>query len=126
MATTSVPPIPPDVAQQQAPPPLQQYAENAARQGPEAGAGAATGPKASMQFVLKKMASIANDMGEVAKVLAVEKPALMPVVTRAAGMLKMIEKEAQQSLQGQGSPMSGSEPAQAAMSMPEGPEAMGA
>lgn len=124
MATTATPPLSPDVTQQQAPP-LQRYAEGAAQQ--SAGAGGASGPQASMQFVLQKMQSISKDMMDVAKVLSIEKPALMPIVTRAAGMMKMIEKEAQQSLQGQGSPMStGSEPAQTAMSMPEGPEAMGA
>jgi hypothetical protein len=101
---------------------MQQYAEGAMR---EQG-GAMQGPQASMQFVMQKLQSIANDLGEVAKVLSTEKPSVMPVITRAAGMLKLIEQEVQKSSQGPGQPMQpGSEPSQAAMSTPEGPGAMG-
>jgi uncharacterized spore protein YtfJ len=119
---TSTPPLPPDVTTQQAPA-AQQYAQQAAQQG----AGAAQqGPQASMQFVLGELKKIADAMGKVAQVLAVEKPVLMPIVTRAAGMLKMIEKQAQESSQGPGAGQgSGSEPPQAAMSAPEGQESLG-
>jgi hypothetical protein len=79
-----------------------------------------------MQFVMQKLQAIANDLGEVAKVVAAEKPAIMPVITRAAGMLKFIEQEIQKSSQGPGQPMQpGSEPPQAAMSAPEDQGAMG-
>jgi uncharacterized spore protein YtfJ len=79
-----------------------------------------------MQFVLGELKKIADSMWKVAQVLAVEKPVLMPIVTRAAGMLKMIEKQAQESSQGQGAPLGpGSEPPQAAMSAPEGQESLG-
>jgi hypothetical protein len=121
--TTATPPLPPDVTNQQAPA-AQQYAQQAAQQ---QGAGAPQqGPQASMQFVLGELKKIADSMGKVAQVLAVEKPVLMPIVTRAAGMLKMIEKQAQESSQGQGAPLGpGSEPPQAAMSAPEGQESLG-
>ena len=121
--TTATPPLPPDVTDQQAPA-AQQYAQQAAQQ---QGAGAAAqGPQASMQFVLGELKKIADSMGKVAQVLAVEKPVLMPIVTRAAGMLKMIEKQAQESSQGPGAPQGpGSEPPQSAMAAPEGQESLG-
>ena len=119
---TATPPLPPDVTNQQAPA-AQQYAQQAAQQG----AGAPQqGPQASMQFVLSELKKIADSMGKVAQVLAVEKPVLMPIVTRAAGMLKMIEKQAQESSQGPGAPQGpGSEPPQSAMAAPEGQESLG-
>lgn len=123
--TSPTPPLPPDVTQQQAPA-AQQYAQAAMqRQGAGAG-GVQQGPQAAMQFVLGELKKIAQSMGDIAQVLAVEKPAVMPVLTRAAGMMKLIEKQAQEAAQGpNAAPVAGSEPPQAAMSTPEGPEAQG-
>ena len=92
-----------------------------------AGAGAAQqGPSASMQFVMQQLQGIADSMGKVAQVLAVEKPVLMPVIARVAGMLKFVEKQVQESAQGQNLPLAqGSEPPQAAMGGAEGQESLG-
>ena len=122
MATTATPPVSPDVAGQQAPA-SQQFVEGAMQRG----AGAVQqGPRAAMQFAMQKLQVIAKEMGELAQVLAVEKPVVMPLITRAAGMLKMVEQQVQQSAQGPNASMSpGSEPSQAAMSAPEGQDALG-
>jgi hypothetical protein len=83
------------------------------------------GAGASMQFVKQTLSTIADGLTQIAKVVAVEKPALIPILTRMAGMGKVLEQELSKS-QGQGAPMQpGTEPAQAAMSAPEGPAAMG-
>ena len=123
--TTATPPLPPDVTSQQASP-AQQFAQNAAAQ-PGAGAGVGQGPQASMQFVGQQLQIIADAMGKVVQTLAVEKPAVVPLLTRAAGILKFVEKQVQESSQGQGAPQpQGSEPPpQAAMSQGEGPESLG-
>ena len=121
---TSTPPLPPDVTNQQAPI-GQQFAQAAMRKEPGAGA-AQQGPQASMQFVLQQLKGVADSMGKIAQVLATEKPVLMPVITRVAGMLKFVEKQVQESSQGPNLPLAeGSEPPQAAMSEPEGQESLG-
>jgi len=125
MATTSVPPLPPDVTQQQANAnPLQQYAAGAAQQG--TGVAGQAGPSASLQFVIQGLETIKAKLTEIAQVLSVEKPAIMPIVGRAAGALGLIEKEVQQGLQGQRNNLTaGPEPTQTAMSAPEGQQALG-
>ena len=123
MASDQTPPLPPDVRKQQQPA-LAQYAEGAMKQG---GGGEQGGKAASAQLVMKLLAQISASMSAIANVISVEKPALMPVLTRMAGMGKVLEQQMQQASQGQGSPMNpGQEPAQASGDVPEGPDAMGA
>lgn len=120
---TTTPPLPPDVRKQQQPG-LAQYAEGAMKQ---SGAGEQGGKAASSQLVMKLLAQISESMSQIAQVIQVEKPALMPVLTRMAGMGKVLEQQMQAASQGQGSPMTpGQEPATQSGATPEGPSDMGA
>lgn len=124
MATDQTPPLPPDVRRQQQSPALAQYAEGQMKQ---QGGGEKQGAAASAQLVQKLLAQISGAMSQIAQVISVEKPALMPVLTRMAGMGKVLEQQMAQASQGQGSPMApGQEPATAAGGTPEGPEDMAA
>lgn len=79
-----------------------------------------------MDFAKQKLASISNDMLELAKVIAVEKPALMPIIQRMAGMGSQLDKLMASDSQGQGSQaVNGAEPPQGSQSAPEAPGAMG-
>lgn len=81
-----------------------------------------------MQFAMQKLGSISNDLLELAKVLAVEKPALIPILKRMAQMGKTLEQMMNsQGSQGGGNsqPSDGAEPPQGSNVAPEAPSAMG-
>lgn len=66
---------------------------------------------ASKAFVKWALDQIAALMTKIAKIIAVEQPELMPVVTRIAGGFKVLETEFNKTQQGQGAPIPpGSEP----------------
>jgi hypothetical protein len=78
-----------------------------------------------MQFAQQKLGSVANDLMEIAKVLAVEKPALMPLIKKMAGMGKVLEQQINEASQGQGAPQKpGSEPVKSGETPQEGPASM--
>src|SRR5208337_4350661 len=94
------PPPSPDVQQQQAGNPLAQFSEGAMNNM----AGTLQAAKANaMDLVMTKLTSVASDLTTIAGILQVERPQLMPVLTRAAGVMKVLETELQKT-QGQGKP----------------------
>jgi hypothetical protein len=81
-----------------------------------------------MQMVQQGLGGIARILSEIAQVLSVSKPSLMPLISRMAGAGKLLEQQVQQAAQqqGPGAPMQpGAEPAQSAMEAPAGQEAVG-
>lgn len=127
MEQNPAPPIPPDVRrQQQEDPALAQYAEGALKRKKQQAM--QNQPAASLQLVGENLKKIATNLTEIAQVLSVEKPALMPLVTRMAGVGKQLENQLQQvASQGPGSPQApGVEPAQSEMEVPEGPASISA
>lgn len=127
MPTTDqgAPPLPPDVRRQQQGPILAQYAQAAARQNPMAAQSGQDEQANSMQFAQQKLSEVASGLMEIAKVLAVEKPALMPILKKMAGMGKVLEQQINEASQGQGAPIKpGSEPMKSGQTPPEGPASM--
>jgi capsule polysaccharide export protein KpsE/RkpR len=130
MDQSASPPLPPDVRRQQQPA-LAQFAEGAMKKkkgqpGQQESPEQQQGPT-GLQLVTKNITDIAKMMTEMAQVLNVEKPALMPLLVRGAGVMKQLEEQVQQaSSQGQGSPMTAeSGPSQAADAA-EGPQSISA
>jgi len=114
-----MPPTSPDVRRQQAPP-LAEFA-----QGAMARAQAQNPKGASLDYAKQQLAVIAEALMNVMKVLSVEKPQLMPVATRMAGMGKVLETQLAQETQGQGTGVAGSEQAKSQMNSSEGPGSLG-
>lgn len=116
--TGSSPPLPPDVRAQQSP--VAQYAQGAMAAGQQQG-----GQFDSIQYARKLIAGVSNQMLDLAKVLSVEKPALMPMVKKMAMVGQELEKMLSDESQGQGSPSQGAEPPQSSQTAPEAPGDMG-
>lgn len=111
----SQPPIPPSVTAQQAPNPVSSFV---------GGVGAGQQPQFdAMQFVIGRLNQVAEILSDVAKVLAVENPALMPVLQKVAQGGAVLMQEAMKSMPQGGGGMNRL-PSQAQMSEPETGAAM--
>jgi hypothetical protein len=122
MMDYSMPPLPPDVTAQQAPP-IGQFAQGQ-QGGPAATPDPSMGDGASMGFVGDQMNQIAQLLTKVVKVVEVARPELMPILQRMAQMGSMLMNEIQSSKspQGTGSSLA---PPQAQMAQGEGGGSIG-
>lgn len=93
----STPPISPSIAAQQVP--LAQYAQAGGGAGQGGTTNSGQDPAASMGMVIAKLTSVGNDLEQVAKVLVIDKPELIPVLKQAVNALSMLMNEAQKSIQ---------------------------
>lgn len=124
MATpaTGMPPVAPDVRRQQQGPALSQYAQGAMQHAASQGQ---TQQATSVDYAKQELGKVAASLMEVMKILSVEKPALMPIATKMAGMGKVLEQQLSQEAQGQGTRVAGSEQPKAQMNSAEGPGSVG-
>lgn len=118
MGDMSMPPIPPSVRAQQMPPqadPMMGFASGA-------GAAINAAPKFSpIEFAIGRLNEVASLLQEVAQVLVVEKPSMMPILQKVAqGGAILMDELVKSTPQGAGNGEQNQEPAQIQMSEPEG------